>query len=691
MSYNTCLIESETPARAIAGVTCYRWAMTTPAAATDPALAHGTSFDPILTLASILDATPGSHAVLLGAGISVSAGVRSAWGVQQDLIRRIARAEGVVEPLDEPHEWYEKRFGVEAEYGPLLEALAPTRVERQALMREFFEPETLDPNKSAPKPSLAHRSLARLAKAGKLRIFLTLNFDHLMEKALRAEGIEPVVVRTVADIAGLAPLHTLPPVVVHLHGDYLSPEAMRNTTRELAAYGKKLKDFIARVLRDHALLAVGWSAEYDTALRKLVDAHLLERYTSYWIDLGELQPQASALADRKRFVQIQGAADDRIGRLADAVDAVADRQSRHPLSLAEAVRVTKRDLDGSRVAISTHDRLREELTRLREHPDLHRPISELAQESHPQLVDRLIEASLIPAGLVAAAAYWGDERTDRWWFDDLRRFSANRSESGLVRVLELPRLCGTMLYQAALVGSVAAGRFALTRRLLQATADRNAAQDKTLSQQLLAARNHAGSNAPSARALKALSPAFIEHLALGARAYEEAWEQAEVLAMVEELGADHLLEARRTQLETGRRKAVDAQREVEEANNDQARDHARQRLREAQEDEGGALGALTDRVNAIGVHVRYTSHLKDHHAAPAVEWLLSEVRREGPQHPLVRAGFGGGAAAGLEVMLEAVSVAVGRLGNDRAWAALPPGGGVLPGYIWVDTQQVPDF
>ncbi|MBO0609891.1 SIR2 family protein [Myceligenerans salitolerans] len=649
--------------------------------------ARGTSFDSILTLASVLDATPGSHAVLLGAGISISAGVPSAWGVQQELIRRIARAEAA-ELLEEPHQWYEKRFGVEAEYGPLLEMLASTPDARQALMREFFEPESVDPEAPAPKPSSAHRSLARLAKTGKLRIFLTLNFDHLMEKALREVGIEPVVARTVEDLAGLPPLHTLRAVVVHLHGDYLSPLAMRNTDSELAVYGDGLDDFIARVLRDHALLAVGWSAEYDKALRALVDAHLLERYTSYWIDYAELQHEASALADRKKFVRIRGTADGKVGRLADAVAAIADRQARHPLSLTEAVTTAKRELGGNRVAISAHDRLREELTRLREHPDLHRPITELGRESYPQIVGRLIEASLIPAGLVAAAVYWGDERTDRWWFDDMRRFSADRSEDGVVRLLALPRLCGTMLYQAALVGSVAAGRFALSRQLLHATAERHSDQDKTLSQQLLAARNHAGNNAPSARALKALYPIFVEHLSLGERAYEEAWELADVLAMVEGLGADASLDARRNTLAAERRKVADARREIAEADNDHV-EHARQRLREALEDEARALEKLAYLANVIGAHVRYTSRLGDHGVAPAVEWLLSEVRREGLQHPLVQAKFGDGTPEGLNVVLEAVSLAVGRLGTERAWQSLPPGGGAIPGYLWVDTQQVP--
>ncbi len=110
-------------------------------------------FDPVLVLAQTLHATPSSHAVLLGAGVSVAAGVPSAWGVLEALIRQLAHADHV-DPGDNPAAWYRTCFGAEPQYETLLEGLAPTPTERQRLLRSFFES---PPDEEAVQPSLAHR------------------------------------------------------------------------------------------------------------------------------------------------------------------------------------------------------------------------------------------------------------------------------------------------------------------------------------------------------------------------------------------------------------------------------------------------------------------------------------------------------------------------------------------------------
>jgi hypothetical protein len=58
----------------------------------------------------------------------------------------------------------------------------------------------------------------------------------ILETALREEGVEPTVVATPDDATGLAPLHTLKCLVVHVHGDYLNPTSMLNTPEELEKY-----------------------------------------------------------------------------------------------------------------------------------------------------------------------------------------------------------------------------------------------------------------------------------------------------------------------------------------------------------------------------------------------------------------------------------------------------------------------
>ncbi|MDN5804962.1 MAG: SIR2 family protein, partial [Microlunatus sp.] len=220
--------------------------------------------DPVLTLAQTMHATSSAYAILLGAGVSIAAGVPSAWGVVENLSSRLAAQEHQ-DAGDDPAGWFCTRYGHDPRYEELLESLAPTQLERQRILAQFFEPSpgSVDGEPSRGQPSLAHRSVARLAAAGHLRVILTLNFDRLTETALREIGIEPTVVASVEDLAGLAPLHTLQALVVHLHGDYLSATTMLNTTTELGTYPATVNQFLDQVLTDYGLLIVGWSGAYD--------------------------------------------------------------------------------------------------------------------------------------------------------------------------------------------------------------------------------------------------------------------------------------------------------------------------------------------------------------------------------------------------------------------------------------------
>ncbi|MCT2548692.1 hypothetical protein N0O83_38810, partial [Streptomyces atratus] len=77
--------------------------------------------EPYVQLALTMRPLPGGYAVLLGAGASITAGMPSAWEVQQDLIGRIAAVEGATE-IGDPHTWYKEKFGHEATYDGLLVA-----------------------------------------------------------------------------------------------------------------------------------------------------------------------------------------------------------------------------------------------------------------------------------------------------------------------------------------------------------------------------------------------------------------------------------------------------------------------------------------------------------------------------------------------------------------------------------------
>ena len=60
-------------------------------------------------------------------------------------------------------------------------------------------------------PTDTHREAARLAKRGLIRVFVTTNFDHLLERALEDDGITPVVISLAEQVEQAPPaLHALP-------------------------------------------------------------------------------------------------------------------------------------------------------------------------------------------------------------------------------------------------------------------------------------------------------------------------------------------------------------------------------------------------------------------------------------------------------------------------------------------------
>jgi len=185
--------------------------------------------DPQVSLAFALHSNPGAYAALIGSGVSVSAGIPTGWQIVLDLVSRLALVLGE-EPGDDPAGWYQERFGEEPDYSKLLDALARSPAERSALLRSYFEPTAEDRVLGLKVPGAAHKALAELAATGFLRLFVTTNFDRLIEQALEDAGVTPRVLSTPDSILGSPPLSQAGCTVVKLHGDYLDTR-IKNTPR----------------------------------------------------------------------------------------------------------------------------------------------------------------------------------------------------------------------------------------------------------------------------------------------------------------------------------------------------------------------------------------------------------------------------------------------------------------------------
>ena len=269
--------------------------------------------DPRVALATGIQAAPGVYAVLVGSGMSTAAGVPTGWHIAQDLIRKIAVAEGVdlEAPQQTPDTWWASQHRPEPRYDTLLQGLASTDAARQALLREYFDP---PPERGGPiVPSQGHHALAALCASGRIRLILTTNFDRLIERALEQAGVTPQVIATAGQVQGMTPLPHAPVTVLKLHGDYtMLSHGLRNTPEELGGYPEELRALLARIFDEFGLLVIGWSAEYDTALLDAMSSCPSRRYPVFWASFnGSLTETArQQIARRKAAVLATTGADE---------------------------------------------------------------------------------------------------------------------------------------------------------------------------------------------------------------------------------------------------------------------------------------------------------------------------------------------------------------------------------------------
>jgi hypothetical protein len=286
---------------------------------------------------------PGVYALLLGSGISRTAGIPTGWDVTLDLIQKLAimRKEDLGPDLAK---WYEQTYSEPPDYSKLLDKLTTSPEERRAILNNYFEPSDDEREQNLKQPTAAHRAIAKLVRLGCIRMILTTNFDRLLEHALEDEGIVPDVISTDDGLNGAVPYVHSKCVIVKLHGDYRDPR-IKNTPDELATYSQTLNSFLDRVFDEFGLVVCGWSAAYDTALRNAILRCPTRRFTTFWFARGDLNDDAKRVADQRRalVVQINGA-DQVFSALLEHVESLRELEKPSQLSVQVTVASVKRYL-----------------------------------------------------------------------------------------------------------------------------------------------------------------------------------------------------------------------------------------------------------------------------------------------------------------------------------------------------------
>jgi hypothetical protein len=244
--------------------------------------------DPIVSLSVALAEAPGTCAFFLGSGVSRDAGVPTGGEVMWAGLRRLHQLETDSETPASDEElaaWQAETGREDMTYSDLLESIAPDQAVRREYLAGFFE---------GREPGPTHGALADLAKQGLVKVFITTNFDRLLERALQTRGIEPTVVSSDADLAAGVPREHASCLVLKPHGDYLQ-QTIRNTPAELAALDPAIATELGEILARYGLVVVGYSGA-DEAIANALRARR-SRYGLWWLSRGDPAPAAVALIE----------------------------------------------------------------------------------------------------------------------------------------------------------------------------------------------------------------------------------------------------------------------------------------------------------------------------------------------------------------------------------------------------------
>jgi SIR2-like domain len=256
--------------------------------------------DPIVSLAVAIAEAPGSYAFFLGSGISRDAGVPTGGAVLTEARGELYRLENTTEEVPDQEglaEWLRETGRSDLGYSEILEQIAPDAATRRDYLAKHFE---------QVEPTEAHRQLAALAEQGLVKVFVTTNFDRLLEHALQARGIEPIVVTDDASLASTIPRERASCFILKPHGDYFQ-QTIRNTPTELASLGPGISAELAEILDRYGIVVLGYSGS-DQAVAKAMHARN-SRYGFYWVSRGMPAAPASAIieATSSRVIKRPGA------------------------------------------------------------------------------------------------------------------------------------------------------------------------------------------------------------------------------------------------------------------------------------------------------------------------------------------------------------------------------------------------
>ncbi|MGA2480484.1 MAG: SIR2 family protein [Spirochaetia bacterium] len=413
----------------------------------------------MIALSFAVYSSPGVYALLLGSGVSRSAGIPTGWEIVKDLTTKFAMLCGE-DAKGDPLAWYRARENKEPDYSELVQEFAKTPADRRELLRSYFEPTTDEKSRGIKTPTRAHKAIASLVADGYIRIILSTNFDRLMETALQNAGVTPVIIGTPDATKGVPPLAHLRCAVIKIHGDYLDTR-IKNTPSELAQYDKRTNILLDQILDQYGLIVCGWSAQWDTALRDAISRQRSRRYSLFW---AAQRPVEGLAADLLSSVGgqhiISKDADSLFEDLTEKIHRLAEvAAARHPISPVLAIASVKRYIADSPPRILLHDLVHDECEKL------YSGISEAHFPATPGFSDQELlrrvnnyeQQSEILRAILITGCYWGQKDDTSLWIKTIERIAnVPGYQNGLTVWINLSRYPALILLYSAGLAMIAA-------------------------------------------------------------------------------------------------------------------------------------------------------------------------------------------------------------------------------------------
>jgi type III secretion system FlhB-like substrate exporter len=405
---------------------------------------------------------PGDYAVLLGSGISSSAGIPTGSSIVLDLIRKIALLRDT-EDLPDPEKWYIKTFETRPVFGDILNGLRFTEEERRGVLVPYIEGGN-DADQEPPQPTEAHSAIADLVKRGYIRIILTTNLDRLMERALHEISVDFDVISSEGGFDGAPAVHRTSCLVAKLHGDYREP-GVRLTAKELEQYPPPVRRFLRKILQEFGLIICGWSGESDVALRESILRTSNHRFSSFWLSLSGSGPSEHAekviSACRAQEVPIDSA-DGAFSDLLARVHALEESGRSHPESVSMVVQQIRQYATEDRAFPKLEALLHQEsetLFMLLEKENTNWESVKLKIGTFHQRIHRYEELSERMAQVLATVAFYCEDQAPLLLKRCISRLAAFPKAYSNDSYAALQRYPALLLVYAAGMASIVAGRY----------------------------------------------------------------------------------------------------------------------------------------------------------------------------------------------------------------------------------------